>query len=1299
MKTGTISKNLTVDPLTGRFVITIIPDGSADEEVLTIGWYERPYPHKGDRVAYSLSPARLEIINGKEHAKTAKPEPETPEDTLVSLDLETTMDGETVLSWGLATLKGGRIRKEQGMADTEGNWKRPLIQILTSAKAITGHNVFGHDYRKLFGKSVPEHIQAKTWDTWEREQVLEPLRHSFALRTTHRPDEDAANALMLAASQIRRTATATEEQKENMKTRNEPLYRLLLSLISGLPHDIPDQESLLYPRRDATADMKAFTGRLPDTRTLLIAPKELWSEVLLARPDADFIDLTESGTDTCRYGRLDGTLFGMGPVYPASLNRTLKEKPFFRSLIKDMATIGPGQMEKLAVADPTDLNDNDTSDAISIYKPKDTILLWPELYPGKATEIQHNLKRLGLHGRTEHLSFSTGKKKSKTPKGKKETETPISHLIRSRSRNSAVVFLCDNMYEESTPVLLAERYGFDFVRKPADRFGRRIEICAPSTSGAPRFTFVNTDTLVHFRSRLDTSITLIRNADTPSSPAESAYLGQVLESICGTGKARITSIRFQDQSDRSERNRELFKARIRTVVKDIWGYDSLYNYQEKAIDIVCHPSRRTCLITFPTGGGKSLVFQAPVLADAVHSVETRGFMPLSIVISPLTALIRDQVEELSGRIGKGRYSGILGGCIRCIDASSSDEEQEALKTDLKEGKIALLYISPERLRYESFSRLLSKPSESGRPLSRIIFDEAHCIEEWGEGFRPDYVWAARWSTGYKKMYPDTQIILLSATVTPFTNKALKREFGQYVKVNAPTEEKPRLYSFEKISSKSIEAKTKILAGYVKARKYPIGTKALQSTSKMLVYTRRRKDAEAASETWNELSKTKSGFFHAGRTGEEKERIQAQFASREGTKERLPVLFATKAFGLGVNIPDIHISPLLGIPDTIEEYVQQIGRSGRDSGLLEQALGGNPVPAPCIYSEADLDRLDSPKMPYDWNMLKRFFDNLREYGRSMTGDTGGFFPFPLSTNLTGWTEDGYRITQQLMLNVLSDTKGLDRIEAGYRRMTSTVFRLLKTETFKTPASKPERLLNMLIHKARKERTSDGFISVSYKEMLENKKLNISDLKQLLNTIKMGESRHLFCQCNQRLFPGTFKLEKLTLNRIFNKRYWQEYKNLKNVTEELTGMIEQACIEFGTRTFRQTCMNLAEQAASLQTPVYVHELFRKSKIYDKTEFLAALLVMIQMNVFNLAGPDMESIEIKIKDETPLDETRRKKDLAAKELLENIGEERRASAMKMKELVTAGTVSDPDDRDETTEKSRLIQSHIKNYMEKKC
>ncbi|MBN2731315.1 MAG: DNA helicase RecQ [Balneolaceae bacterium] len=312
---------------------------------------------------------------------------------------------------------------------------------------------------------------------------------------------------------------------------------------------------------------------------------------------------------------------------------------------------------------------------------------------------------------------------------------------------------------------------------------------------------------------------------------------------------------------------------------NVFGYDSFRPLQEEAISQVL--DKKDALVIMPTGGGKSLIYQIPALV----------FDGLTIVVSPLISLMKDQVEQLRQFDIPALY----------LNSSLSEDEYRYNVKRLRNGEVKMLYVAPETLLMPKTRKLLD-----GMKVDCFTIDEAHCISEWGHDFRPEY----RQLTEVRKDFPEAACLALTATATPRVREDIKKvlDFDDSQTYLASFDRKNLLL---KVADKDDPLEQ--VLDFLYTRKKQSG----------IIYCFSRKQVD---ELYVELKK--EGYaakpYHAGLSEGVRNRNQELFI-----RDDINIIVATIAFGMGINKPDVRYVVHYDMPKNIESYYQQIGRAGRD----------------------------------------------------------------------------------------------------------------------------------------------------------------------------------------------------------------------------------------------------------------------------------------------------------------------------------------------------------------------------------
>lgn len=330
-----------------------------------------------------------------------------------------------------------------------------------------------------------------------------------------------------------------------------------------------------------------------------------------------------------------------------------------------------------------------------------------------------------------------------------------------------------------------------------------------------------------------------------------------------------------------------------------FGLDSFRPWQREAIDAVLGSPGRA-LVVAPTGGGKSLTYQFPA---AVLEGTT-------LVISPLVALMEDQVRSLTARGIEATY----------LASTLELEERNARESAMLRGAYKLVYAAPERLASEAFVRMLSRCK-----IELVAIDEAHCIAQWGHDFRPDYL---RIGSLLERLSPP-RVLACTATATPEVRREIIEQLGFS---NTAFSEvlrgfaRPNLH----LAAKTVDGPKQARAAVIEALEAAIGQPRIPRGG-AIVYAATRKTTEQYAELLRKRGYN-AAFYHAGLDGEARTRVADRFASR-----KFDVVVATNAFGMGIDRPDIrtviHVQP----PSSIEAYYQEVGRAGRDGDEAQGLL--------------------------------------------------------------------------------------------------------------------------------------------------------------------------------------------------------------------------------------------------------------------------------------------------------------------------------------------------------------------------
>lgn len=368
------------------------------------------------------------------------------------------------------------------------------------------------------------------------------------------------------------------------------------------------------------------------------------------------------------------------------------------------------------------------------------------------------------------------------------------------------------------------------------------------------------------------------------------------------------------------------------VLKKYWNYDSFRPLQEDIIQSVL--DGRDTLALLPTGGGKSICFQVPAMVKP----------GICIVVSPLIALMKDQVENLKAK-GIQAVSIISG---------MGKREVDVMLDNCVYGPIKFLYLSPERLMSDLVRERIKYMN-----VNLFAVDEAHCISQWGYDFRPPYLHLSE----LRELHPEVPVLALTATATEFVVEDIQEKLA---------------FKKKNVFRKSFERKN---LSYVvaheenKLRKLFTIAKKVQGTG--IVYVRNRRETQEVARQLNAHG-IRADFYHAGLTTMIRSEKQEAWK-----KNQIRVIVATNAFGMGIDKPDVRFVIHLDLPESLEAYYQEAGRAGRDEQKAYAVLLYNPSDKLQLERKFELSFPSIDEIKQSYHFLGNYFQLAYEAGEGLT----------------------------------------------------------------------------------------------------------------------------------------------------------------------------------------------------------------------------------------------------------------------------------------------------------------------------
>ncbi len=528
---------------------------------------------------------------------------------------------------------------------------------------------------------------------------------------------------------------------------------------------------------------------------------------------------------------------------------------------------------------------------------------------------------------------------------------------------------------------------------------------------------------------------------------------------------------------------------IHEILKNYWGYDAFRNPQEQIINSVLQGNDTLALL--PTGAGKSICYQVPIMAQE----------GIGIVVSPLIALMKDQVQQLLRRGIKA---------VEIVSGMSAREIDIALDNCIY-GKVKFLYLSPERLQNPMVQERLKKMK-----INLIAVDEAHCVSQWGYDFRPAYLNIA----SIREFLPNVPVLALTATATSDVVVDIqdKLKFKKHLVFNISFERKNLNYLVIKEENK-LRRLINIIA------KVP---------GSALCYVRNRKQCE-------EIAKFLSSngiiadYYHAGLDLKERSKKQDLWILNK-TK----IMVATNAFGMGIDKPDVRLVVHLDLPESLEAYYQEAGRAGRD-GLKSYAV--------LLYQDSDVSELIKKTVQSfpSFEELKSTYQDLYNYYQIAYG-SGKYLS--VSFDWQAFSKVSQLPIQKLIQTLrFLEYESLIHLSDEYKNDTRLNIRLSPEDLYAFQISNAQFDTIIKTFLRSYGGLFDNYVSIQEKELIRRSGLveneffrQISLLQQydVIDYVKGSELPIL------TFLEVRFTKDQLKLNR----QYWQQRKDV--LTQKLKGM---------------------------------------------------------------------------------------------------------------------------------------------------
>ena len=515
------------------------------------------------------------------------------------------------------------------------------------------------------------------------------------------------------------------------------------------------------------------------------------------------------------------------------------------------------------------------------------------------------------------------------------------------------------------------------------------------------------------------------------------------------------------------------------VLKKYWGFEEFRDSQKRIIDLVLQ--KKDVIALLPTGGGKSLCYQLPaVLMEGT-----------CLVISPLIALMEDQVSQLIKKGIKAAY----------INSSLHSKDIDRILDNVIYGNIKILYLSPERLKTTLFIERFNKMN-----VSFVAVDEAHCISEWGNDFRPEY----RNISSLRTLNKDLSFIALTATATPDVIDDIEKQ----------------LSSKESIKIKKSFIRNNINYSVINAfNKEKVLVKLLTNECS-IIYVRNRKKTKELSKFLNS-KKYKTDYYHAGLDFRERSEKQNGWIKNE-----FDTMIATNAFGLGIDKPDVKTVIHFDLPDNLESFYQESGRAGRN-GIASNSI--------ILKDDQDIENLKKrikinfPKI----EDIKKVFQSIVNIHQITIGYISDE-KFELDIDIISNNNKLSRSTTSQSIKYLINEGYIQQTNDYQYSMAQITMPIYRLNQFLNSYKNFEKIIDVLIRSY--SNINEQMVRIS--EAVISKRLNIKKEEAIMLLNKLHQQNILIYEAKKSNYTINFSIPRPNINHLSLSKKILNFKKVKN-----------------------------------------------------------------------------------------------------------------------------------------------------------